>query len=93
MTLTTRSRIISDRLFGSFRLTDQAGAVCEGRLSGEALAFDCPSTEGWGESQHVRTVEKALRAQRDAKQGEKNHAGPSSAGEGSPSTKETEDER
>jgi hypothetical protein len=94
-TLTTTAKVIGGNLFGSFRLTDQAGAVCEGRLSGEALAFDCPSTEGWGESQHVRTVEKALRAQRDAKQGEKNHpaSGPSSAGEGSPSTKETADER
>jgi hypothetical protein len=60
-------RVIGDMLFGTYAATDDAGKPCgAGRLRGEVLAFDCPSTEGWNEIAFRKEVAR-LKAERDAK--------------------------
>jgi hypothetical protein len=60
-------QVIGGMLFGTYTATDAAGKPGgAGRLRGEVLAGDCPSTEGWNEIAFRKVVAK-LKAERDAK--------------------------
>lgn len=64
--LTLTAILIGDSLYGTCRLAGDGGAVCDYRLRGEVLAYDCPPTEGWNEIAWRKEV-KRLKAERDAK--------------------------
>ena len=68
--LSVEATLLGANLVGRYRLTKETGEVCEGRLFGELLAYDCPSTEGMNERLYSKIAAK-LKAERDAKQGEK----------------------
>jgi hypothetical protein len=65
-TMKLECMLIGDCIFGTYRMTNETGLACEGRLRGELLAFDAPATEGWNEVAFRKEVAR-LKVERDAK--------------------------